>query len=268
MSNISIFTSVINSYLPEPQTSLLNGIIFGQSVKASKDLYDNLKIVGLLHLVVLSGMNITMLAAIVAAVADRWGKKISIIISIATIILFINFVGIQAPVVRAGIMGILSLLAIVFGRKAVALYLLILTAAIMILIWPEWLGTVSFQLSFGATLGIILFGKTRAEKPKKLIPRIKYSLKKDLRTSLAAQIFTAPIIFIYFKQISLISPLANILVAFTIAPLMVFGLLTAILGKISFVLGLPTSYICYGMVSYILLVVDWLSKIPGAMISF
>ena len=268
MPDISIFTSVINSYLPEPHASLLNGIIFGTSVKTAQNLYNNLKIVGLLHLVVLSGMNITLLAAVVAAVFDRWGKKISLIISIVTIIVFINFVGIQAPVIRAGIMGILSLLAVVFGRKAAAFYLLILTATIMILIWPAWIGTISFQLSFGATLGIILLAKTKTKKPKKILAKLKYSFIKELRTSLAAQVLTVPIIFLYFRQVSFISPIANVLVAFTIAPLMVFGLLTAILGKINFILGLPTAYICYGMISYILIVVDWLSKIPGAMINF
>ena len=94
------------------------------------------------------------------------------------------------------------------------------------------------------------------------------SVVKDLRTSLAAQIFTAPLIFIYFKQVSLISPLANLLVSPLVAPLMIFGFITSILGKIFWFLGLPTAYICYGLLTYMIAIIDVLSKVPYVFINF
>jgi len=254
----SFFTSVINHYLPEPQSSLLNGIIFGVNLHTTKLLYQQLKIVGLLHIVVLSGMNITILATIVGSLTSFFSKRISILITILTIFLFILFVGPQAPIVRAGFMGILTFVSFLTGRKNYVLYSLFLSLVFISLVFPKWLTSVSLFLSYGATIGIILFGPK--SKDTEII--------KEFKTTIAAQIFTAPIIFIYFKQISLIAPISNILVAPIISPLMIFGLLTAILGKINYFLGLIPAYICYGLLTYIVWVVETLSKLPFVFIQF
>ncbi len=251
-----IFSQVINYYLPEPQASLLAGIIFGLPLKTSRLFYQELKMVGLLHLVVLSGINITLLVALISSLTSFFSKVISLLLTILVIIIFIVFVGPQAPVIRAGFMGILTSVAILSGRRTYALYALFLSAFLTAVFWPDWIRTISFQLSYAATFGLIFFGQ-----------KIKSStflgkIKDELQTSLAAQIFTVPIIFAYFKEISLISPLANLLVALTIAPLMVFGFLAAFLGKINFYLGILPAYICHGLLSYVVLVVDVLAKLP------
>ncbi len=258
MATPSIFTTVINGYLPEPHASLLNGIIFGTPLKTSRLFYDQLRIVGLLHIVVLSGMNITILATIIGTVTRFFSKSISVLLTILTIILFILFVGPQASIIRAGLMGIFTLVAMLFGRKDIALYSLFLSGIFIAIFWPQWLSTISFQLSYGATLGIILFGQTKSTS----------ELWKELKITLAAQVLTVPIILHYFRQISLISPLANLLIAPVIPPLMIFGFLTAILGKIHFALGLLPAYISYGLLSCMVIVVQWLAKIPFASISF
>ena len=258
MISPAIFTNVINSYLPEPEASLLNGIIFGVNLKTTKEFYQQLKIVGLLHLVVLSGINITLLAAMVSSVTKYFSKVISTMITILTIILFVIFVGPKAPIIRAAFMGLLTHVAIITGRKNYTLYALFLSLIFILIFWPDWLKTVSLQLSYGATFGIILFGQGRSEN----------YIVKNLRLTLAAQVFTVPIIFLYFKQVSLISPLANLLVAKTIPPLMVFGFLTAILGKISYFLGYIPSLICYGILSYIVWVIEVLVKIPYIFLQF
>lgn len=258
----SIFTSIINFYLPEPQASLLNGILFGIPLKTSKTFYEQLKIVGLLHIVVLSGINITMLAAVITSTTGFLGKFISILITGLIIILFIVFVGPQAPIIRAGFMGILTLVAILYGRKNIVLYSLGLSLLFTAIFWPKWLTTVSLQLSYAATLGIILFGRVEEKKSKDWWEKLKMDIWKNVKISLSAQIFTAPIIFFYFKQISLIALLSNLLVSFLIPPLMIFGFLTAILGKISFWLGVIPAYICYGLLTYMVFVIDTLSKLP------
>lgn len=250
--NPSIFTSVINNYLPEPHASLLNGIIFGINLKTTKEFYQQLKIVGLLHIVVLSGINITMLAGIITNVTIFFGKRLSTLITILSLILFIIFVGPQAPVVRAGIMGILTLVAILFGKRNLVFYSMFLSILFIAIFFPNWLTSVSLYLSYGATVGIILFGQTKS----------KNFIVRDLKTSLAAQIFTTPIIFLYFKQISLIAPFSNLLIAPIIAPLMVFGFLTAILGKISYLLGYIPAQICYGLLTYCIFVINLLAKLP------
>jgi len=254
----SIFTSVTNTYLPEPHASLLNGIIFGTNLKVTKEFYEYLKIVGLLHIVVLSGSNISLLTAIISKSLFFLSKQLSILITILIIVFFIIFVGAQAPIIRAGFMGVLTLVAIIYGRKYTALYVLLLSAIFVALFWPKWLTTLSFQLSYGASLGIILFS------PKK---KMNYFINQFF-LSLSAQIFTAPLIFLKFKTVSLISPISNICIAWTIAPLMVFGFLTAFLGKINFYLGLIPSYICYGLLTYVVWIIECLARFPWAYLRF
>jgi len=268
MFSPSIFTSLINSYLPEPQASLLNGMTFGVNLKTTKLFYEQLKIVGLLHLVVLSGTNITLLAAIFTKITENLGKRLSTLITVLIIIIFVIFVGPKAPIVRAGIMGILTLVAILYGRKYLVLYSLLLSLIIIAVFWPSWLTSLSLQLSYAATLGIIIFGKKIYLKNKSWSAKLINDIINDFITSIAAQILTVPIIFIYFKQISLISPVANVLVSWTVAPLMVFGLLTVFLGKIHFLLGILPAYICYGLLTYMVFIIETLAKIPGVFIKF
>ena len=245
MPTPKIFADVINLYLPEPHASLLNGIVFGIKLKTTKEFYQQLKMVGLLHIVVLSGMNITLLAGVISSIFSFMSKKLTILITILSIIIFVIFVGAQAPIVRAGIMGILTLVALGLGKKTSALYLLFFSFVLSLLFKPYWLKSISFQLSYSATLGIILFGRVKITRIKNLKDKVYFQIMRELKPSLSAQIFSAPLIFIYFKQISLISPIANLLVGPVIAPVMVFGFLTAFLGKIIYYLGLPFAYISF-----------------------
>ena len=290
------FTSLINSYLPEPHASLLNGILLGVKLDhVTTHFYESLKTVGLIHIVVLSGMNITMLSAIVLnTIVPIVGRRYAMILTIFVIIGFIFFVGLEPPIVRATIMGILSLVGLLFGRKTIALYTLFLSSIILIIVFPEWLTSISFQLSFGATLGIILFGKlekveknqesgiknsisvipvkTGIQKDRYWIPTfvgMTYDyIKEELRISLAAQIFTVPIIFFYFRQISFVAPIANILVAWLIAPIMILSIITILVGSIWWQGGFVLSWLCYGLISIVVMVVETLAKIPYASLNF
>lgn len=268
MPDPTIFSDIIHAYFPEPHASLFNGILFGVPLKTSKLFYSELKMVGLLHLVVLSGMNITLLATFIGVATRNFGKRISTMLTVLIIIIFIAFVRPQAPIIRAGFMGILTFVSIMYGRKPVALYLLFLSVIFIGIFWPEWLTTISFQLSFGATLGIILFYKPNIIKPEGWKAELKETIIDEFKVSLSAQVFTAPLIFWYFKQISFISPIANVLVSFTIAPLMILGFITVFLGSIWSALGFIPAMICYGMLHYIVLVVEILSKVPFGFVLF
>jgi len=263
-------THLFNSYLPEPHASLLNGILLGRPLFVTNTFYNQLKTVGLIHIVVLSGMNITLLSAIVLrSTVPLIGRRFAMLLTVAIIISFIFFVGPEAPVVRAGIMGVLSLVGLLFGRKTITLYALFLSAVIMILINHTWLTSISFQLSFAATLGIILFGSPVKNddipnSPDHQSHGLANYIFDELRISLSAQVFTVPIIFYYFRQISLVAPIANILIAWLIAPIMILGLIIIPLGLINWQLGFVASWSVYPLLSVIVFVVESLSKIPYA----
>ncbi|MFA9288281.1 MAG: ComEC/Rec2 family competence protein [Weeksellaceae bacterium] len=263
-----LFTSLIDTYLSEPHASMVNGIVLGRDLQTTQYFQDALKRVGLIHIVVLSGMNITMLSAIFIRLLVPWlGRRIALIATIFLIAGFILFVGPEAPAVRAGIMGCLALVGIIFGRKTLALYILFITSVIMVIIYPPWLTSISFQLSFGATLGILLFGnspdKQETNETNKLQSFFLY-LFDEMRISLAAQVFTVPIIFWYFREISWVAPIANILVAWIIAPLTVLGMITMIIGTINWQVGFVCSWILYVLTEYIIRIVRILAEIPFA----
>jgi competence protein ComEC len=220
---------LFRSYLPEPHASLMNGILLGVPLETTLSFQNKLKIVGLMHIVVLSGMNITILSSIVLSTSVRFiGRKYAILCTIVIICLFIKVVGVQPPVIRAAIMGITSLIGLLLGRKTISLYTLCVSAIIMLVIWPQWLFSISFQLSFAATFGIILFSRyeetTKVTEQSTMIKSVMNYIYEEFRLSASAQMFTAPILFYYFRQISFISPLANILVSWLISPLMIIGI--------------------------------------------
>ncbi len=294
-----IFTSIVDQLLPEPHASLMNGILFGIDIYTKDPLYEELKRSGLLHIVVLSGMNITLLGAMISQLTFYLHRNISACISILVIAVFVAFVGPDPPIVRAGIMGILSLLGIIYERKTYAMYLLFLTALIIGIVKTEWLTSVSFQLSFAATFGILIFGgsrqteqettvmnssnrahtaesenieshnahikiqtKNQLEKEKQKPHPIIDFLRAELKTTFSAQVFTVPIIFIYFRQISLISPISNILISFTIPFIMILGFIIVGLGMICLRCAVLPSYIAYGAIKYVLAVIHMTAWLP------
>lgn len=268
MLTVYDFARVINYYLPEPHASLLNGILFGIKIKSNYIFYEQVKITGLLHLVVLSGINITILGSIIASFTVFFSKKISIMITILVIILFVFFVGAEAPIIRAAFMGILTLVSVLLGRKNYPLFALFLSFIFILIFFPAWIKTISLQLSYAATLGIILFGQEKFKKSTSLTSKIWFFLKQQLRPTMTAQLFTIPIILLYFKEISLIAPLSNFLISEFVPILMIFGFLTATLGKINLYLGFFPAWICYLILSYMVLIIETLAKIPGVYIKF
>jgi competence protein ComEC len=257
--NPRIFTDVLNYYFPEPNASLTNGILFGIQPSKNTLFYEAIKETGLLHMVVLSGTNITILGAILGSVFGFLHKRLAVVLTICAIIAFIIFVGAQAPIVRAGVMGIITQVSILYRRKTLAIYSLLLSGIITGLIFPKMIGTLSFNLSYGATLGIILFGNTNKNSSL---------LWKELKPSLAAQLFTTPLIFWHFRQISYIAPLANLLTGWVVAPVMIFGFFTAIFGKIHVGIGYPFALIELALTSYLIFIIQLLAKVPFAFVQY
>lgn len=259
MIETQFFTDVINQYLPEPNASLTNGILFGVQLNKNTLFYEAIKKAGLLHMVVLSGTNITILGAILGSVFGFLHRKLAVVLTICVIVLFIIFVGAQAPIIRAGIMGIITQVSLLYGRKTIAIYSLLLSGVISGILFPGMLGTLSFTLSYGATLGIILFGGVAGKSN---------ILWRELKPSFAAQLITTPLIFWHFQQVSFIAPVSNLLTGWIVAPVMIFGFFTAVLGKIHPALGYPFALIELALTSYLIFVIELLSHTLFAFIQF
>lgn len=263
------FIPVLNSILPEPHASLLTGILFGVKTTMPKYFYDALVATGTLHIIALSGMNISILTSVTAQTTLFMGRKASSILTICLIVLFTLFVGPSPSIVRAAMMGSLTLLSIYFGRRDWGLLSLFLVSGIMLLIDFSLIKNLSFQLSFFATFGIILANRrVKRQFGYGLSDRVKYWFKQNLKTTISAQLFTLPIILFNFHRVSLVAPIANIFLEWVVQPIMVLGFTTAILGFIWWPLGWVVGWFVWVPLSYLIAVVEFLSRVPGASIRF
>lgn len=263
------FIQVINSLLPEPQASLLNGILFGVKTAMPRYFYEALIATGTLHIVALSGMNISILTALTAQTTLFMGRKASSILTICLIVLFVLFVGPSPSIIRAALMGSFSLLAVYFGRRDWGLLSLFLVCGIMLLFDFSLIKNISFQLSFLATFGIILANRgVKRQYIKGLSGRIIFWLKQNFLITLSAQLFTLPIILYNFRRLSLIAPVANLAIEWVIQPVMVLGFAAAILGFIWWPLGMVAGWLVWVPLTYLITVVEVLARVPMASISF
>lgn len=252
-----LVTTTVRGSLPEPQSSLLLGMMVGIKSGFPGEFYEALRATGTIHVVVVSGYNITVLINAVTKTLVFLPLKARFLVSFLLIFLFISLVGFDPPVVRAAIMGSIALLGTVLGRQKDALRALLIAAALMLAINPEWVTSLSFQLSFLATLGLIIFNPLLDQ----LLPWKKAPLREDLVTTLAAQILVWPLIAYKFGQVSILSPLVNTLILWTVPIATVLGMITTIfaifISSIGYLIMLPVSL----LLSYFIWVVRVFSSL-------
>ena len=251
----------IKKILPEPESSLLAGILIGAKEDMGKELLEEFRQTGIIHIVVLSGFNLTILAQFIMIILSVFGRKVSAVFGSLSIILFAIMTGASATIVRASIMALLVILARALGRSSEAVRLLFLAGFIMLIFNPMLLlYDASFQLSFLATLGLLVLSP-------KIEDFIKYgdfkifNLKEILGATLSTQIFVFPLLLYLMGEISIISPLVNILILILVPFSMLLGIATIIISFINFELGLIFSYANYLILSYDLSVVHYFSDL-------
>ncbi len=215
----------VRSGLPEPHSSLLLGMILGIKSGFPPDFYEALRVSGTLHVVVVSGFNITIIINTLARALIFIPLKIRLFITLLFITAFVLLVGVNPPVVRAALMGAVGLLATVLGRQGDALRALLLAVLVMLVIQPTWVGELSFQLSFLATLGLILVFPIL----DRVVPGQSF-LRTDFLTTISAQILVWPLLAYRFGTVSVLSPVVNALVLWTVPIVTYIGLVTATIG--------------------------------------
>ncbi len=266
---VSDVTGIIHELLPEPQSGLLAGMIFGIKSDLNEGLYEALIATGTLHIVALSGMNISILIAFTnALLLVVLNRPIANLVSCGIIIGFVGFVGPSPSIIRAAIMGFLSLLAVNVGRQYSVLLAWCITVIVMLAVQPALIADLSFQLSVMATLGIILFGAApTGVYPASVAQKIRHTIEADLRVTLAAQAFTIPIILFAFGRISLVSPLSNLLIGWLIAPSMALGLVLVAVGSIVLPAAYPVAWIVWVPLSAIIWVIEFTGRLPFASVT-
>jgi competence protein ComEC len=274
------FGEAIRAGLPAPESDLLSGLLVGAHGAFSQELARSFRSSGLSHIVVISGSNISLVIAGLWSVSarSRTDRKKRFWVILAVLMLFVLLTGASASTIRAGIMGMMALLAQYLGRLARSGHALIAAAAVMVAVDPTiLLFNVGFQLSFLATLGLIVCAPYLATRFSQ-IPA-SGGLRDVCAQTVSALLFTAPLLIATFQTFSVVGFFANVLVVPLIPTIMTLGFGWSILASMSFALGGVLSFSLqplvavlglplYGFLSYVVHIANGFASLPFAVLSW
>jgi competence protein ComEC len=202
------FFAGMRTALPDPLASFGLGLLVGIRALIPKDMQTTLALVGLSHLVAVSGYNLTILVRAVERATRRFGRRIALATSLWLIGGFLVVTGASASIVRASLVCVLSLLAAFYGRRFHPLTLILVAAGATALYDPKYLTDLGWLLSFLAFFGILVLApviEARLGHPKRVVARLFIE-------SFSAQLLTIPLILFFFGQLSIVSPITNLLI--------------------------------------------------------
>ena len=259
---------------PDPEASLLAGILLGVESGISPDVKQAFQDSGTAHIIAISGFNIAILSALFATLFGRLlGRWRGAIAALACIAVYTLLVGAGASVVRAALMGGLTLFAVQLGRRQDGLNTLAVVALVMALINPNVLWDVGFQLSFLATLGLVLYAGLLSKGfvslasrrlPPESVQKLARPVSEYVLFTLAASLTTLPVILYHFGRLSLVSLLANPAILPAQPPLMVLGGASLLLGLLFEPLGRIAAALTLPFAIYTVRAAELFASMPGS----
>ncbi len=259
--------NVINQSLPPQQAGLLNGMLIGYREGLTDEVEDVFSRSGLTHLMAVSGANVAfiMLPLIFAFKKLRLRQDVYNIIIIGILVMFTFITGFEPSVLRAVIMAIVILVGQILKRETEIFTSIAFAAILLLLCNPGSLFNIGFQLSFAATISLVLF-----------YPNLKNMLNFSflpefitdvLGSTLAAQIGVLPVTVFYFNKISLVSILSNLIVAPVVEFITIMGSLMALLGQIHIIFSVLIGYCNNALLSFVLFVTKTTAELPYSVIT-
>ncbi len=267
--------ATIQRSLPDPQAALLTGILLGDDSGLSPVLAEQFRMTGMTHIIAISGFNIVILTGLLlAASRPLLGFRWSAWFVLLGIALYTVLVGADAAVVRAAIMGALFVIASrLLGRPTFAPAGLFTAAIAMTLVNPFILWDVGFQLSFAATLGLMIYvgpwsqwtqnNLQRFADPQ-TASRVTRSLSEVVLATMAAMLLTLPLILYHFERLSLVSPLANLFILPAQPGVMIWGGLATLTGMAIPAVGQLLAWVAWLFLSYTIGLVRFFAGFPAA----
>ncbi|MBL8051295.1 MAG: ComEC/Rec2 family competence protein, partial [Anaerolineales bacterium] len=256
----------------DPEASLFAGILFGVETGLPRKLQEAFKNTGTAHIIAISGFNIAIIAGVLFSTFKYiFKERISAILSIIGILFYAFLVGGDAAVVRATLMGMISIFARQIGRRNAGLNALGFVALIMALLNPLVLWDVGFQLSFFATLGLILYAEPFSNFTENIIAKFSKSdistftklINENIVLTFAAQLTTIPIMAYHFNRISLISFIANPFILPVQPAVMIIGGLSVFTSLIIYPLGQLMAWFAWAFAAYTIRIVEFFDKVPN-----
>jgi competence protein ComEC len=254
-------SALMQSVMPEKDAAILKGMLFGGYDGIPTEVVQDFAVTGIVHILSVSGTHIALLAGVMLWLGEVFKLRYFTKVLLAAVVigLYAVFAGLSPPVVRALIMGLVSLSAGIFGREKDGANALMLSAFSMLAIEPRLLYDISFQLSFGATAGLVfLYRKTM--QFLNFLPQI---FAGGLAVTVAAQLGVLPFIAWYFNSLSLISLAANLFVVPIIDSVVVLGLFGVVTTFIVPFAGKLALILCSLLIGLSAKLTSLLAALPG-----
>jgi competence protein ComEC len=222
--------------MPAREAALARGFVLGEDEQIDEGTTEDFRRAGLSHLLAVSGQNVALLVLLAMPILAALGLPLRtrLLWVLGLIAVYVPLAGAGPSIQRAGIMGALSVLATLAGRRASRFYALGFAALVLLVLEPGIASDVGWQLSFAAVLGILLLATPLRVA---IAARIgahgwRHALAEAAAMTIAATLATAPLIAFHFEAISTMTLVANLLALPAVAPAMWLGMLVAAAGQV------------------------------------
>ena len=256
------FATGLQNALPEPLDGFALGLLVGQRATLPTDVKDTLLMVGLTHIIAVSGYNLTIILRASKGLLANRSKRLSTMLSLSLIILFLLITGFSASIVRAAAVSTLSIYASYYGRTFQPLLLILLVAAGTALVKPSYLWSdPGWYLSFLAFGGVMILSPLLAAR---LPPFVRQSTLLMIAVeSLAAEMVTLPYLLHTFGQMSVVGLLANTLIAIAIPLAMLLSAMAGLVGVFAATVAGWVAWPATILLTYMLGTAQLISHWPG-----
>ena len=245
--------------LPREEASLLRGMVLGQDERLSETVRTDFQRSGLAHLLAVSGQNVVLLAMLALGAGMVAGLRLRprLALALVLVVLYVPLAGGGPSIQRAGVMGAAGLVAALAGRPASRWYALGLAVVGTLALNPRASGEVGWQLSFAAVVGLLALAPRWREGLRRA--RVPGPLADAGAVTAAATVATAPLMALYFEQVSLASLPANLAAAPAVAPVMWLGMLAIAAAQVSAALCVPLNALSGPLLAY----VEWVAHVAA-----
>jgi len=247
--------------LGDQRGTLVASMVLGsQRVDLSYELRDQFLQAGLAHVLAASGFQVSFLLGVVLCLTRRLSLSLQFFIGLFTLLFYIGLTGVQPSVMRAGVMGFAALIALVTQRSVKPFGSLVLAATILLLIKPLWIWDLGFQLSFLATLGLIVT----------IPPLLKYldwlpeTVGTMVAIPVAASVWTLPLLMYVFSNVAIYSLISNIVAAPLVALISLGGMISACVALVWQSAGSAIGALLTYPTDWLIKVVEFFNTLPGS----
>ena len=258
--------------LPAREAGLQNGLLVGDTTALPEDDILAFQISGLSHMVAVSGMHIAFLVAFCYLL---FGRRIGTWVSIPMILFFVPIAGATPSVIRAAVMYLIAAGAFIIRRETNSLNSLMAALALLLLLNPYSIASLSLQLSFAATLGLILLSsrmQNRMMRPfanrSKPVKKLASAVVGAISCTVSATIFTTPILLTSFGSVSMLSLVSNLLIVGVTAISFIGGIVLCVTAAVLPAAAPAAAGLLKPFLDYILWVANFVADIPLGLVNW